>query len=154
MTLSIGRPVSGAGRVVRRAGAAVALALLLVLGAMTAAGSPAHADGPAALFYGYVVADQDGTLPTRVRAFSMNGTLCGAAKVQSVGDRVGFYVMSVATTDTKLGCPAAGELVGFGLIYGHIDDGITAAQYGVMEPGVLVVVHLARSSEPAPIDGE
>lgn len=147
-----GLRVSGASRAARRVGSAFALALVLLLGSITA-GPSVHADGPVAFFYGLVVADANGALAVRVRAVSSTGVVCGSADVQPAGDGAGFYAMNVVTGATKAGCPQAGQLILFTPVYGLIDEGTPATQAAVMEPGAVTQLHLARSSQSAVVGG-
>lgn len=121
------------------------LALALLLGS-TAVGPSAHAGGPTAVFYGYVVPEAGGVLPTRVRAFSEHGTVCGSAEVSKLGAAfAGFYAVSVVSGDTKDGCPLAGEHVRLALVYGLIDDDVFVGPAVPFAPGESTSVHLVRT---------
>ena len=147
-----GLRVSGASRAARQVGSAFALALVLLLGSITA-GPSVHADGPAAFFYGFVVADANGDLAVRVRAVSPSGVVCGSADVQPAGAGVGFYTMNVVTSATKAGCPEAGQLIVFTPVYGLIDEGTPATQAAVMQPGTVTQLNLVRSTQSAAVGG-
>lgn len=131
------------------------IALSVVLGTFMAAGPSASAEGPAAIFLGFVVPDSDGMLATRVRAVGNGGAVCGTADVTDSGDNVGFYLLRVAPAADKAGCPAEGETVRFSLLYGNIDDGTLANPNGDsrFRGAQAMVVHLAPASRSADITG-
>jgi hypothetical protein len=134
----------------RLAGFAFALALVLL--AASALGPSAHADGPNAVFHGFVVPDPTGA-PTRVRAVSANGTVCGTADVQPSGVGVGFYTLSVVTGATKAGCPPAGGELRFTLVYGLIDESLPAVTSAVLTPGTVTVLNLYAARAGTQIGG-
>ena len=108
---------------------ALAIAAGLALAAASGAAVPrAHAQGAAAsLFYGYVSPDADGTLPHKVRA-TIAGITCGTADVTRLEFGLGFYVLTVASAETKAGCGMEGAPVAFLLLSGEVDTGSPAAQ--------------------------
>lgn len=137
----------------------LALALLLCSGAMTFAppvsAATAGTEGENAIFYGFVLPNQYGELAMRVRAVTPEGTVCGTGDVTPSEHGVGFYLIIVSSAADKLGCPVAGETIGFVLLAGPIDDGILAlgeAQFGdtpqefvVFEPGTVAARHLVAA---------
>ncbi|MFA7297584.1 MAG: hypothetical protein WC211_10455, partial [Dehalococcoidia bacterium] len=137
---------------------AVRLGIILsvVLGTFMAAGPSASAEGPAAIFLGFVIPDADSMLATRVRAVGSHGAVCGTTDVTESGGGLGFYMLTVVPAALKDGCPAEGELVRFSLLYGNIDDGAFASPFGT-EPrfrgGETVVVHLEPAFSSASITG-
>ena len=123
------------------------LALVLWLGA-SAAGPSAHADGPAAVFYGYVVPEAGGALPLRVRALSDSGVVCGSGDVTRLGAATaGFYAFPVVSHDTKDGCPSPGQSLRLTLVYGLVDDDVFVGPPLVFHPGAATAAHLVRTSE-------
>ncbi|MDO9444572.1 MAG: hypothetical protein Q7K37_04595 [Dehalococcoidia bacterium] len=138
-------------------GFAVRLGIILsvVLGTFMAAGPSASAEGPAAIFLGFVVPDADGMLATRVRAVGNGGAVCGTADVTESGESVGFYALRVSPASAKAGCPAEGETVRFTLLYGNIDDGTFANPNGNAQfrGAQAAVVHLAPASSTTEITG-
>ena len=130
----------------RKAGLAGLLALALLFGSMTA-GPSAHADGPAAVFYGYVSAEQGGVLPERVRAVSEHGAVCGSANVVPTASGVaGFYAVIVVSGSAKDGCPITGEVVHFALVYGLIDEGFAVGAPASFRSGEVTQLHLIRTA--------
>lgn len=133
----------------------MALGLSLVFGSM-GTGPSASAEGPVpvspgAVFTGYVLADGQGALAERVRAVSLSGAVCGTAEVIRLSDDVGYYSVSVASSDQKHGCPSAGGLVQFALLAGRVDDGMWAGGVATLTdggaPSVLTLqpaVHVTR----------
>lgn len=140
---------------VRGFAARLGIILSVVLGTFMAAGPSASAEGPAAIFLGFVVPDADGFLATRVRALGAGGAVCGTADVTESGENVGFYALRVAPAADKAGCPAEGEMVRFALLYGNIDDGTFANANGNarFRGAQAAVVHLAPASSTAEITG-
>lgn len=133
---------------VRAFGRLTALALLLALAlslVTSTFGPSAYADGPNAVFQGFVVSDPLG-VPVRVRAVSLGGAVCGTADVLSSGEGVGFYTLSAITAATKTGCPQAGGVLRFILVYGRIDEGVAVAS-AVLTPGTVAVLHLFDARE-------
>ena len=119
------------------------LALTLLLGSLMATGSSAYAGGPAAVFYGYVVPDQSGVMPKRVRAISERGVVCGSADVAATASATaGFYALSVISGGTKDGCPTSGEPVYFALVYGLIDEGTFVGGPARFGFGEVTALHL------------
>lgn len=141
----------------RTRGFAVRLTILLgvVLGTLVAPGPSASADGPGAIFLGFVVADPGGALPTRVRAVGTGGAVCGTADVSESGEGVGFYIIRVAAAAEKAGCPTEGETVRFILLHGNIDDGSFANGNGDarFRATQTMVLHLAPASSLAEVTG-
>jgi hypothetical protein len=116
---------------------ASALSLVLIFGSM-GAGSSASAEGPASVFYGYVFANGDESPPSRVRALSASGAVCGTADVlpSTAGSgSVGFYAIAVASSEQKAGCPSLGAVVQFTLLASRVDDGQWADQIALARPG-------------------
>lgn len=110
----------------------MALGLSLILGSW-GAGSSASAEGPAssftgAVFYGYVLTDDQGALAERIRAVAPTGAVCGTAEVIRMSEAVGYYALSVASSEQKHGCPSAGGVVQFALLAGRLDDGAWAGE--------------------------
>ena len=129
----------------------VLLAGTLVI-SLTTAGSSAHADEPAAVYYGYVVPEPGNPIPTRVRALSERGFVCGSAEVVQVGaSQVGFYALSVIPEAQKAGCPRPGESVRFVLVYGLIDENILVGIPAVFRPGEAQSLHLLCSPLDRPL---
>ncbi len=117
----------------------MALGLALVLGSM-GTGPSASAEGPvsvspAAMFTGYVLSDGQGALAERVRAVSLSGSVCGTAEVIPLSADVGYYSVSVVSSDQKHGCPSAGGLVQFALLAGRVDDGVWAGGVATLTNG-------------------
>lgn len=117
----------------------MALGLSLVLGSM-GTGPSASAEGPVSVspgsvFYGYVLADGQGALAERVRAVSLSGAVCGTAEVIRLSDDVGYYAVSVASSEQKRGCPSAGGVVQFALLAGRVDDGVWAGGVATLTDG-------------------
>ena len=131
-----------------RIGAVVVLASALWLGS-PALGLSAQAGGPNAVFQGFVLSDPIG-VPVRVRAVTPDGTVCGTADVERSDDSVGTYVLSAVTGATKAGCPLAGGVLRFTLLYGLIDEGVPAASSAVLTPGTVTMVHLYAAAGAAP----
>ena len=130
----------------RKTALAGLLALALLLGSMVV-GPSAHAGGPTAVFHGYVVPEAGGVLPTRVRAFSERGTVCGSAEVSKLGAATaGFYAVAVVSNDVKDGCPLAGQHVRLAVVYGLIDDDVFVGPAVPFLPGESTSVHLVRTS--------
>lgn len=123
------------------------LLTLVLLCASLAAGSSAHADGPAAVFYGYVVPEPGGTLPIRVRAFSEHGYVCGSGQVIKLGAaNAGFYVFPVVSAEVKGGCPSSGELIRLAVSYGLLDDDVFVGPPVMFRPSEATSVQLVRTS--------
>ncbi len=130
----------------RQAGLAGLLALALLLGSL-AAGPSAHADGPAAVFQGFVVAETGGVLPSRIRAFSEHGIVCGSGDVVKLGaSSAGIYSVTVVSGTTKAGCPMPGEGVRIAMVYGLVDDDVFVGPVQVFTPGTTTNAHLVRSA--------
>jgi hypothetical protein len=127
------------------------LALGLLLGSalmgITTLGSSASAGEPGAVFHGFVVPERGTPLPKRVRAIAESGAVCGSAEVAPVGaGEVGFYALSVFSSDLREGCPATGGRVRFVLVYGLIDEGIVVGQPTPYQSGAVEELHLIRSA--------
>ncbi len=107
---------------------------VLVAGALLpATAGRARADGGASTIFGFVYADQSGALPSKVRALGPAApghepAVCGTADVTKTGAGSGFYMLSVASSETHAGCPAPGDDVRFLLMYGAVDPGLAATQ--------------------------
>ena len=116
--------------------AALAIAAGLALVASVAApASRAHAqDAGAAIFYGFVFPDSDGTIPQKVRA-TVSDVTCGTADVTPLRGGVAVYFVTVASAETKVGCGVDGVRVTFLLLAGEVDDGSPAAQTQAWQPG-------------------
>ena len=130
-----------------RIGAVVVIASVLLLGSLPF-GPSVHAGGPNAVFHGFVVSDPLG-VPLRVRAVGLDGSVCGTADVEIGDGGVGFYILSVVTAATKVGCPAPGASIRFTLVYGLIDDGVPVRISAVVVPGTVTVLHLFETPETA-----
>ena len=128
----------------RKTALAGLLAFVLLLGSL-AVGSSAHADGPTAVFYGYVATDPGVALPKRVRAISEHGAVCGSADITPIGT-VGFYALAVMPNASKEGCPVSGETVRLALVYGLIDEAIVVGTPAPFRPGEVTLLHLIRRS--------
>ncbi|GMU39602.1 MAG: hypothetical protein AMXMBFR23_04680 [Chloroflexota bacterium] len=115
----------------RTRGFAVRLTILLgvVLGTF-AAGPSASAEGPVALYFGFILPAADEPLPLRVRVTSQTGTVCGTATVDASSGNRGFYVVGVFSHAERAGCPAEGEPLLFRFLYDLIDDGVQATPLG------------------------
>ena len=107
--------------------------------------------GDTATFFGLVLRDEDGDLPTKVRAIGQTGVVCGTGNVQRLNGGDGYYSMEIAGSDTRAGCPSTGQAVAFRLLYGSVDDGSFAltSQSVRFEAGQRFLVSLtpAPSSE-------
>ena len=117
--------------------AALAIAAGLALVASSgASASRAHAqEADVSIFYGFISPDRDGAIPRKVRA-TVSGVTCGTADVSEVPGDLGFYVVVVASADTKVGCGVAGARVTFLLLAGEVDSGSPAAQTQAWRPDV------------------
>lgn len=134
MALRLGRMTASAGL--------LALALLVTSWSV---GPSAHADGPTAAFWGYVVPGSGASLPQRVRAVSERGAVCGSADVTPTAiPGIGFYALVVVSDGVKSDCPVAGERVAFTMVYGAIDEGFAATAYAPFRPGETTTLHLTR----------
>lgn len=124
-----------------RGAVAAALGLSLIFGSV-GAGPSASAEGPVsvssdaafsgAVFYGYVFSETPSGLAERVRAVSLTGAVCGTAEVIRLDDAIGYYAISVASSQQKRGCPASGGAVQFSLFAGRVDDGVWAGQVATL----------------------
>ena len=94
------------------------------------AGPSASAEGPVALYIGFIAATDDGQLPVRVRVVGDAGAVCGTAMVEPSSATVGFYSLVVATADEKAGCPRYGDTLQFRLLYDALDEGRIAQVAG------------------------
>jgi len=98
--------------------------------APTSVSAEAEAGGPASRstrFLGFVFAEPDESVPTKVRAMGAGGVVCGTASVRVVGPDLGFYDLEVTGHADRPGCPRPGALVSLWLLYGKVDDGVPAA---------------------------
>ena len=127
----------------RQTALASLLALALLLGSLMTAGSPVHADEPAAVFYGYVIPEPGGALPKRVRALSARGTVCGSADVAPTLAVV-FYAIAVVSGGVKDGCPTSGDPISFTLVYGLVDEGFVVGAPASFRSGEVTPLHLIR----------
>jgi len=125
-----------------------ALASILVFGSLPF-GPSAYADGPNALFTGFVLPDVNG-LPARVRAIAEDGTVCGSADIREQDPNLGLYAIAVVSGATKEGCPMPGGPLRFTLLYGHIDEGVIAGPRAILVPDSVTVVHLYVDHEADP----
>ena len=109
--------------------AAFAIVAGLALGASSGAVvTRAHAQvTTASIFYGFIVPDENGALPLKVRA-TVSDVTCGTAKVTTLESGLGFYLLTVASADTKTGCGVDGARVTFLFLTGEVDSGSPAAQ--------------------------
>jgi len=136
----------------RKTGLAGLFALALLCGTYITVVSSAHADGAAAVFYGYVVPEPGGVLPKRIRALSDSGVVCGSAEVwPTASSTAGFYAMSVISADAKPGCPAVDEPVHFALLYGMIDETIVVGGPAPYLPGTTTALNLIRTAADRPL---
>ena len=123
----------------------MALGLSLIFGSLILgswAGPSASAEGPVsvssdaafsgAVFYGYVFSETPGGLAERVRAVGLTGAVCGTAEVIRLNDVIGYYAISVASSQQKRGCPTLGGAVQFSLFAGRVDDGVWAGQVATL----------------------
>ncbi|MDA0301680.1 MAG: hypothetical protein O2822_04060 [Chloroflexi bacterium] len=142
----------------RFTGRKTVMASLLALGLLVSSallgtstlGSSASAGEPGAVFHGFVVPEQGTPLAQRIRAVSESGVVCGSAEVAPLGaGEVGFYAMSVYSSDMRDGCPDAGESVRFVLVYGRIDEGVLVGQPTPFQSGTVSEFHLIRPSTDA-----
>jgi len=76
-----------------------------------------------ALVLGFVFRDEDGNLPTKVRALGATGAVCGTGNVQLLASGDGFYRMDAVGAAVRLGCPSEGGALAFRLLYGSVDSG-------------------------------
>ena len=130
----------------RRAVWSVPLAFALLVGSLTSAAvvPSAYAEGTTAAFWGYVIPGAGRPMPTRVRAVSPSGVVCGSSDVATTTTGIGLYAMVVVSGDVKDGCPAVGDLVGFSLLYGAIDEDISGLSSAPFRPGQATSLHLTR----------
>ena len=109
--------------------AALAVAAGLVLATTFGAVVPrAHAQvTTASIFFGFISPDESGTLPVKVRA-TISDITCGTADVTRLEGGLGFYLLTVASQQTKVGCGVQGSSVTFLFLAGEVDTGSPAAQ--------------------------
>ena len=101
------------------------LALVASSGAVV---SRAHAQvTTASIFFGFISPDDDGVIPLKVRA-TVSDITCGTTNVTALESGLGFYLLTVASADTKTGCGADGAPVTFLFLAGEVDSGSPAAQ--------------------------
>lgn len=148
----MGRVTSSTQRNGHTTALAALLALVLLLGSLLSAatlaiGPSAHAEGPAAVFYGYVIPEPGRVLPRRIRALSEGDVVCGSADVARVGyANAGFYAIAVVSDAAKEGCPLPGEFVRLVLVYGLIDDDVFVGPPVPFVPGAVAAVNLIRTA--------
>ena len=106
---------------------AIAAGLALVATSGAAVSRAQAPEAVASVFFGYVAPDDAGALPLKVRATIADIT-CGTTDVISLDDVLGFYILEVASVDTKTGCGSEGTPVTFLFLNGEVDSGSHAAQ--------------------------
>ena len=106
---------------------AAGLALAATSGAVVTRAHAQVATAPVSIFFGYVSPDDYGALPQKVRA-TVSDVTCGTADVTLIENGLGFYVLTVASAETKAGCGEEGASVSFLFLSGEVDTGTPAAQ--------------------------
>lgn len=114
-------------------------------------GGPEVGGPGSALFLGFVLRDEQGALPTKVRAVGEQGAVCGTASVQILDSGSGFYRMDVVNHATRAGCPGDGAALTFRLLYGSVDDGTVGipSRDFTYFPGATIVVSLTPTPRTA-----
>ena len=108
--------------------ALVIAAGLAVMASSEAVVSRAHAQvTTASIFYGFISPGDEGVIPPKVRA-TVSDVTCGTADVTPLESGLGFYLLTVASADTKVGCGVEGAPVTFLFLAGEVDSGSPAAQ--------------------------
>ena len=108
---------------------------LALVAAAAAPASRAHAqEAGAAIFYGFVFPDSDGSIPQKVRA-TVSDVTCGTADVTALRGGLAVYFVTVASADIKVGCGVDGARVTFLLLSGEVDSGSPAAQTQAWKAG-------------------
>jgi hypothetical protein len=111
-------------------------AAMLLGGAVTSLDAQTVSDGEwSAIYSGIVFASHDGELPTKVRAISAGGVVCGTGTVEPLGGSYGEYELPVASSADRAGCPSVGETFHIRFVHGFIEDELGATQPATFATG-------------------